>query len=116
MKKKVCQVIEDYHSAYPDPFIVNKGEILRIENKECEWPGWIWCVKNDGEGRWVPINHIELEETQAKFIKDYNSLELSVSTGQILTIEKESYGWIWVIDENNKTGWIPLKNVKILNK
>jgi len=41
MKKKVCKVVEDYKSAYPDPFIVNKGEILRIENKECEWSGWI---------------------------------------------------------------------------
>jgi len=59
---------------------------------------------------------MELQETQAKFIQDYNSIELTVSAGQILTIEKESYGWIWVIDENNKTGWIPIKNVKILNE
>lgn len=41
MKKKKCIVIEDYQSAYPDSFTVNKGEILKIKKKESDWNGWI---------------------------------------------------------------------------
>lgn len=116
MKKKKCIVIEDYQSAYPDSFTVNKGEILKIKKKESDWNGWIWCVKDTGEGRWIPMDYLDIHENKAKIIKDYNAIELTVATGQILVIEKESYGWVWVNDENNNSGWIPLKNVKLLNE
>ena len=114
MEKKRCRVIEEYKSPYTDPLIMNKGEILSIEEKETEWAGWIWCTNKMGESRWVPENYLEIDGNKAKINRDYNATELYVNVGEELIIQEEEAEWYWVINQQGKNGWVPIKNVKLI--
>ncbi|MCK4381341.1 MAG: hypothetical protein KAW51_09415 [Candidatus Lokiarchaeota archaeon] len=116
MKDKKCRVIEKYESPYIDPLLIAKGEILTIGEKESEWSGWIWCTNKDGESRWVPENYLEIHGNSGKAKHDYNSTELSVKVGEELIIEKEEAEWYWGTNQAGKSGWVPIKNVQIINK
>lgn len=116
MKGKAYRVIEDYNSDYTEPLVITKGEILTIGEKESEWLGWIWCTNKFGKSRWVPENYLEIHGKTCKAKQDYEATELSVKIGEILITEKEEADWIWAANERGKSGWVPLRNVKILNK
>jgi len=113
MKKRRCRAIKDFVSSFPDPLILNKGDNLRVEEKQSEWPGWIWATTESGKSGWVPINYLKIEGNKAVLLNEYNATELTVLKGQEFTIEKEESGWAWVSSETGERGWIPLENVKI---
>ena len=114
MEKKICLVIEDYESAYTEPLIITKGEILTIGRKESEWSGWIWCTNKLGKSRWVPESYLEIHGNTGKAKQDYNATELTITVGEELIIEKEEAEWFWVINQQRKSGWVPIKNVKTI--
>jgi len=116
MKKKICEVISNYRTPFKDPLILKKGEILNIEKKTTDYPGWIWCRTKTRKKGWVPVNYILIDKDKAKLLQDYNATELDASVGEKLTIEKQESGWAWVRTRNGKRGWIPLENVKIIGK
>ncbi len=113
MKLKYCTVISDYKSPYTEPLKIRKGEILQIGDKESEWHGWVWCIKKDGNERWVPKNYLDIQGSSGIMLQDYEAKELTVSVGEELKIEKEESGWVWVSNKEGKKGWVPLENIKI---
>ncbi|MFX1418222.1 MAG: SH3 domain-containing protein [Promethearchaeota archaeon] len=114
MKDKKCRVVEDYNSPYTEPLIIAKGEVLTISEKDSEWSGWIWCTTKTGKSRWVPENYLEIKGRLGKMNQDYNATELSVKTGEELIIKKQEAEWFWVVNQQAKSGWVPIKNVKVL--
>jgi uncharacterized protein YgiM (DUF1202 family) len=114
MKGKKCLVIKNYSSPYTDPWVITKGEILSIGQKESEWSGWIWCTNNDGKSRWVPENYLEIQGNTGKPNRDYNATELNINVGDELIIEEEEAEWYWVTNQQGKSGWVPIKNVRII--
>jgi len=114
MKKKYCKVIKDYKTPFSNPLILKKGYKVQIEEKECEWPGWIWSITQDGKSGWIPENYLEIKGYNAELLKDYNATELNATIGEFFLIENEESGWLWVSSENGRSGWIPLENVEIL--
>ncbi|MFW9877210.1 MAG: SH3 domain-containing protein [Candidatus Thorarchaeota archaeon] len=116
MKYKKCRVIEGYNSPYTDPLLFKKNEVVSIGEKESEWFGWIWCTNNAGKSRWVPENYIEIHRNRGKLKKDYNAVELNVKTGEELTIKEEEAEWYWVINQEGKNGWVPIKHVQLIEE
>ena len=41
----------------------------------------------------------------------YSAKELTVITGQELTIVQEESGWLWCYDQQGKHGWVPISHV-----
>lgn len=116
MKGKKCRVIEDYKSPYTELLLIRKGETLSIREKESEWPGWIWCTNKEGISRWVPENYLEIQGTTGKAKQDYNATELNVKTGDELIIKEEAAEWFWVVNQQGKRGWVPIRNVQIIDE
>ena len=114
MSKKYCIVIADYKTSFTDPLKIQKGDKLKTEDRESDWPGWIWCITKDRKEGWVPQNYLDIDGDWGYALQDYNATELTVSLGEELIIEKQESGWIWVSDEEGNKGWIPLQNVKII--
>ncbi|MFX1364972.1 MAG: SH3 domain-containing protein [Promethearchaeota archaeon] len=114
MKEKRCRVIKKYESPYTDPFLITKGEMLSISEKDSEWSGWIWCTKKNGISRWVPESYLEIEGNSGKANQDYKATELSVNVGEELFIEQEEAEWYWVTNQQGKSGWVPIKNVQLI--
>ena len=90
--------------------------VLKIEKKESEWSGWVWCINELGNGRWIPENYLKISEDSCRILRDYDSTELTVKVGDKLEIEKIESEWIWATNKKRKQGWVPLKNVKIMKK
>lgn len=114
MKKKSCKVIVDYKSPFPDPLKLQKGNVVQVEEKESEWLGWIWCISKEGKQGWVPYNYLKIKGDIAKLAQNYDATELTVTIGEELIIENQESGWVWVSNKEGKKGWVPIRNVKIL--
>ncbi|MFX1479001.1 MAG: SH3 domain-containing protein [Promethearchaeota archaeon] len=115
MKITYCRVITEYRTHFLDPLKLRKNEMVQTEKKESEWQGWIWCITKNGKEGWVPKNYLEIQGKSARLLLDYDATELNVDVGEKLEIEKEESGWIWVTNEKNKQGWIPLENVEVVD-
>ena len=109
-----CEIIKNYISSFPNPLILEKGEMLRVENKKIEWSGWIWCITETGDNGWVPVSYLKIVINTAELLVDYDATELSVLKGQIYQIEKKESGWVWLTSENGKYGWVPQENIRII--
>jgi uncharacterized protein YgiM (DUF1202 family) len=114
MNKKFCEVITDYKTPFPDPLRLQKGNVVKVEEKESEWPGWIWCITKEGKKGWVPNSYLDIQGKNAKLLQDYDATELTITIGEELTIENQESGWVWVSNKEGKKGWVPIRNVKIL--
>jgi len=113
--ERKCRVIEDYNSPYTEPLIFKKGEMVAIEEKESEWSGWIWCTNKLGKSRWVPENYLEIHGNKGIIEQDYNAVELNVKIGEEYIIKEEEAEWYWVINKEGKSGWVPIKNVQVID-
>jgi hypothetical protein len=88
-------VVAGYETRYPDPLTMNVGDELKIvKSRDDEWPGWVFCESQTGKRGWAR--------------------EVTVMEGEIVRIEKVESGWAWVTNMTDATGWVPLKNLKIV--
>ena len=104
------QVIADYASPYTEPFFLKTGELVQIGRRDDEWLGWVWCSNSAGESRWVPETYLR---DDGQVVRDYESTELAVKAGEVVTAVLEESGWLWCINQSGQRGWVPQKVVKL---
>jgi hypothetical protein len=114
MLGKYCEVIKVHEPSTSDPLVIIKGEKLKFEEKKTEFQGWIWCINKNVKGGWVPRNYVKVVGKECEALENYDAIELSVSIGEKFIIEKEESGWFWVSNNEGKTGWVPIENVKLI--
>ena len=107
------RVVMSYESPYTEPLTLRKGERLRWEPRECEWPGWMWCTTEGGETRWVPESWVENEGENCVLLRDYTATELSVEEGGTVTVLLMESGWGWATKESDQSGWVPLEYLAV---
>jgi len=107
-------VIKNHKSEFPRPLVLKKGERLKANLEKTGFAGWIWCTATDRNSGWVPENFTERYGDDCRMLVDYDAAELSVTMGEELTVLSEESDWVWCINDKNKKGWVPLKNVKKL--
>lgn len=108
-------VVAGHEIQFPDPLTMNTGDELQIlPRKSEEWPGWVFCESKAGKKGWVPESILTMSAEKAVAKQNYDSREVSVMEGEIVRIEKTESGWAWVTNMTNETGWVPLKNLKLV--
>lgn len=110
---KRYRVIEEYQSPYPEPIIFHKGETVIISKEftdDPDWKDWVWCEGQNNNEAWVPKQYLEIERNTGIFTTGYNALELSVRTGELLTIYEIVNGFGMAEKSNGERGWVPLRN------
>ena len=103
------RVVKSYESPYTEPLTLPKGERLRWEPREREWPGWIWCTTELGEARWVPESWVEKEGEYCVLQRDYTATELGVEEDETVTVLLVESSWCWATNESGQSGWVPLE-------
>ena len=88
--------------------ILKAGDQLQCEMRESEFPGWFWCTNKAGTSAWVPISWCQISGDSYIVKRDYNSFELHTYTGDLLIASLIESGWIWAVNENGQSGWVPL--------
>lgn len=106
------RVVRSYQSPYTAPLTLRKGERLRWEPRESEWPGWNWCATESGESRWVPESWVEKEGEYCVLQRDYAATELSVEEGETVTVEFQESGWGWATNQGGRSGWVPIAHLQ----
>ena len=110
---KLSRVIKAYSSPYTEPWKMSQGEMLNVGKRDSEWDGWIWCTYSEGESRWVPERYLQIMEDTGIALCDYESTELAVKFGDLLTLGKEESGWFWCTNVEGSSGWVPSGNLEI---
>lgn len=113
-KRRICEVIKAYKSAYSDPLVVKKGDELKKSDKESKWKGWLWCTNMSGKSGWVPESYLFKSGNKYTALCEYIATELSVNVGDILYVEKEESDWLLCIDSRGRRGWVPAEQVNFL--
>ena len=108
-------VVAAHETKYPDPLTMNPGDELKIlKRRDDEVPGWVFCENGTGKQGWVPENVIKIEADRAIAQQGYDAREVPVMEGEIVRIERVESGWAWVTNMTNETGWVPMKNLKLV--
>jgi len=102
-----CRVIRDHQASFSDAPAFYAGEELVVEERETVWDGWIWCVNKAGMGAWTPECFVARSGDTCTALRDYDSIELSVRSGDILEAGEEAGGWLWCTDCEGGQGWVP---------
>jgi uncharacterized protein YgiM (DUF1202 family) len=103
------RVVKEHRPEGHDPLVVTKGERLRFERKPTQWKGWVWCTSRSGKSGWAPEPWLTVEGGFCVFARDYDATELSLNVGQEVRGDLSVSEWLWVRDEEGKTGWVPLE-------
>jgi len=110
-------VVEAHETEFTNPIIVTQNEKIIIEKETDEdYENWFFCKKLDNSNSgWIPEGIIKKENNYGIITEDYSAKELNVDKEFIVKGIKELNGWMWCECENtNEIGWIPIKNLKIL--
>ncbi len=102
-------VVLDYHCAYPDPLILRTGEILKVEEKKCEYGEWLWCTSSEGKSGWVPESYLKRQGDSGTLLCDYDATELTVKAGEEVLAGEKACDWLWCTNSEGKKGWVPKK-------
>jgi hypothetical protein len=111
------RVIKDYESPYPHPLIFQKGEMVKIGeefNDDPDWKDWVWCEGSNNINAWAPKQYLEMCEGQGTFIRDYNAMELSLTTGEVLEMDEIVNGFGMAEKPDGTRGWAPMNYMERL--
>jgi hypothetical protein len=112
--RELFRVIEKHQASFDYAFIAEKGDVVAVSREDDETPGWFWCMDVDGLEAWVPETHLKIEGDKGTFNQPYNSIEHSVSPGDIVQYLGESLGWMECLNSKWEYGWIPLHKAEII--
>ena len=112
-----CSVVENWVATYSDPIQVANGETIELDGRVDVWDGhtWLWAKNLEGKEGWIP-DCIVSNEAPFKATESYSAMELTCRKGQSLKALRVLHGWAWCSDENGKNGWVPERNLHMINR
>jgi len=104
------RVIRDWNQSYDPALKVARGDqVLAIKRDSGKWAGWVWCTDKSRLSGWLPEQVLDAvligENTTAT--QDFDTIELTVSIGEILFVSNSLNGWIWCRNSQDQEGWVP---------
>lgn len=109
-------VITDWTASYDDPIQVGAGDPVTLDGQSDVWDGhkWLWAKNRDGQQGWIPDLLVSIEIPHCA-TEDYNAMELTCRSGQVLMGEKMMHGWVLCTNNTGQRGWVPARNLRINN-
>jgi hypothetical protein len=102
-----ARVVRDYTVQYPDPIRVSAGQRVKVAWEDDGHLGWWWCQAPDRREGWMPVEVLGMDGSEAVVLEDYEATELAVRSGEEVLVERERHGWLWVKNQEGRSGWIP---------
>ncbi len=107
------RVSREHNRSYAEGSRFRCGEPVEVGRRDIRWSSWLWCTTASGAGAWVPEQLLNIsDQTRAVVTTDYNSIELTVTPGDLVTGTQVLAGWIWGQNAHNEEGWVPLENLQ----
>ena len=93
--------------SYETPLAVTAGQMVTVGRRDSDWPDFLWCQDAEDREGWLPEAILAIEGASARAVEDYDAIELSVSTGDVVEGQRVLAGWIWCRDTAGDEGWLP---------
>jgi uncharacterized protein YgiM (DUF1202 family) len=114
---QIGRVIKEWKVNYPDPIVVEAGELVTPGATDPEWPGWQWCTDRRGKSGWVPVDYFSLiDDKTGKMRFSYSAQELAVEIGDEIKLHQLESGWYLATTQTGNKGWVPARNVEVEQK
>ena len=110
-----ARVVRLHRSSPRPPLVVAPGDDLAVGERDDDWPAFVLVTNTSGAQGWVPSRFLELDgDGRATPVRAYNTAELEVDPGQLLTVLEPDLGsgWLWSRDEAGREGWVPARCVE----
>jgi hypothetical protein len=112
------RVNKEYKTPYPCSIKFYQGEEVKIvdkKNDDPDWQNWIWCEGKSNNKAWVPGQYLIIRGSTGTLNTDYDAKELSIETGETLTVFEILNGFAIAENSHGETGWTPLKCLSPIN-
>jgi uncharacterized protein YgiM (DUF1202 family) len=110
------RVVSPHQALVADILHLRAHEQVQISEKVSLWNEradqvWIWCSDQRGNSGWVPLSYLDIDQSRrhGELLRDYTSAELSVNSGELLSVETTESGWAWCTNALGRSGWVPLE-------
>lgn len=88
------------------------GDVLQMEHRPSEWPGWVLVTTTDQLSGWMPFAFLQQTPTGWQAIVAYRDIELDITRGEELEVLSVQDDWAWCVKPNGSTGWCPCSVLK----
>ena len=106
------RVIQEHVRSYDKPLKLSAGERVMVNRRDTKWVSWFWCTNLLGISGWVPESILGYRDASSAVVTvNYNSIELTVASGELVVGCHSFEGWIWCKKGPNEEGWVPLENL-----
>lgn len=105
------------HRAPQRPAIqVRTGERVRLGDHDSQWPQFVWTIRADGLGGWIPraLFAVDADGVNPTAQTDYDTRELDADAGELLTVDRELANWWWAENRHGAQGWVPARNIELI--
>ncbi len=96
-----------YQAQFLDPIAFVQGEQVQLQQRDTQWPEFIWAIDIRGRSGWVHDSFIDVTAFPTISVRDYDARELSVEVGDEVEIIESLGGWHWCQNKFGIRGWIP---------
>ena len=116
MPRRYC-VSADWTATYADPITLEAGDPVSLSGRSENWDGhtWLWASNEAGKEGWIPDSLIRSADGAHTATKAYSAVELSCRTGETVIGVEQTHGWVLCRSEDGATGWVPKKNLELVN-
>ncbi|MFC1853475.1 SH3 domain-containing protein [candidate division CSSED10-310 bacterium] len=119
MEPTKYKVINDYESPYPESITFQTGERVKVGQEftaDPDWQDWVWCIGQHNNEAWVPKQYLMIQGQTGIFLRDYDARELSARVGEVLVVFEIVNAFALVENQHGENGWVPLRNMELMNK
>ncbi|MFT3807154.1 SH3 domain-containing protein [Arenimonas sp.] len=108
-----ARLLRDYRTQYHDPVRFLAGETVRVDDRDTEWPEFLWATDPDGRSGWVHQRYLAGDTGETTAVRDYTARELDADAGQIVELIEEAGGWWWSATDDGRSGWLPARDIDL---
>ena len=94
------------------PLRLRRDDPVLLADRDDAWPQFVWTQLGTVGGR-VPAALFDAERGSATALEAYDTTELDVDPGRIVTLHRELADWWRVEDAVGAQGWVPSRLLQI---
>ena len=101
-----------HRRSYERPLRLRAGDVVSVGRRDETWTSWLWCTDARTEvSGWVHEAYLDMrKDGTAWALRDYSSIELTVTPGDALTGFEVVGAWIWCRNAQGDEGRVPEEN------
>lgn len=105
------RITRPYQREFEDAPRVTKGGVVLFERLDAKNPAWFLGRDAREVAGYFPVAWFELDGSKATAKRDYDATEMTVCSGDWVSVVERHGRWVLVEKEDGAKGWIPEESI-----